>query len=125
MIRYKDLFYNDVFNQETAKKFAQVDLIKLIILIQKKNILSNIYLIKDIFTRYISVAATDSIDCPKTERMKVHMLFSSNGVDKIPTARMRPTYEDTFDSIEEFLLNSLFGEWKAFMDAEENYFNHV
>lgn len=57
--------------------------------------------------------------------MKIHLLFSSNGVDKATRIKIKPTYEDTFDSVEEFLLNSLFPEWKAFMENEEKYFNHV
>lgn len=37
----------------------------------------------------------------------------------------RPTYEDTFDLIEEFLLVSLYDDWKSFIEAEETYFSHV
>lgn len=52
-------------------------------------------------------------------------MFASSPIDKMSTLKIKPTYEDTFDAIEEFLLNSLFAEWKEFMDAEEKYFNHV
>ena len=36
----------------------------------------------------------------------------------------KPVYEDTFDTIEEFILSSLYDEWKYFMETEDNYFNH-
>ena len=36
----------------------------------------------------------------------------------------KPVYEDTFDTIEEFILSTLYDEWKYFMETEDNYFNH-
>ena len=41
------------------------------------------------------------------------------------TTPFRPTYEDTFDLIEEFLLNALYSDWKVFMETEEGFFRHV
>ena len=37
----------------------------------------------------------------------------------------KPLYEDTFDLIEEFLSDSLFDEWKAFVQTENDFFNKV
>lgn len=125
LIKYKDIFYDENFNQEVAKKYAQVK----IDLRKSKNlaplIILYIYFLKQIYAKYIAVSATDSIDCLKNDRLKLHPLFVSNAFAKTATSEFRPTYEDTFDSIEEFLLNSLYDEWKLFMGAEENYFNHV
>jgi len=37
----------------------------------------------------------------------------------------KPVYEDTFNSIEEFLLVSLYDEWKIFVENEEAIFKNV
>lgn len=85
---------------------------------------------KEIYIKYISVSAYYSIDCPKAERLKVHHLFNENNaktslVSLKANSVFIPTYEDTFDAIEEFLLLSLYDDWKIFMETEENYFKHV
>lgn len=104
LIKYKDLFYDEHFNQEVAKKCAL-----------------------SIYSKYIAVSAFNSIDCSKLERLKIHHLFSEKNP---PTDNMnessvfKPVYEDTFDSIEEFLLLSLFEEWKSFLETEKGYFRH-
>lgn len=67
------------------------------------------------------MAAAHPIDCPRADRIKIHPLFASNSLEKY----LNPTYEDTFDSIEEFILDSLFTEWKSFIEEEEKYFSHV
>jgi hypothetical protein len=90
----------------------------------------NLFLKKEIYTNYISIIARYSIDCPKNERLKMHKLFaeldSVNRIGKITAASVfQSVYEDTFDSIEEFLLLALYDEWKAFMETEDSYFNHV
>lgn len=107
MIKYKDLFYDENFNQEIAKKYAL-----------------------ELYSKYIAVSANYSIDCPKADRLKIHYLFSdsnqSNNIGTINAKSVyRPVYEDTFDAIEEFLLVSLYDEWKVLMETEENFFNHV
>lgn len=73
----------------------------------------------------------NSIDCSKPERLKIHYLFnesnqSSTSVNNINTSStFKPVYEDTFDSIEEFLLLSLYDDWKVFIETETGYFRHV
>lgn len=78
----------------------------------------------------MSVSANYSVDCPKAERLKIHHLFNENSaktslVSLKANSVFIPTYEDTFDAIEEFLLLSLYDDWKVFMETEENFFNHV
>ncbi|CAF0779308.1 unnamed protein product [Brachionus calyciflorus] len=106
LINYKDLFYDDNFNQEDAKKKAL-----------------------DIYSKYIAVSANYSIDCPKADRLKIHHLFIENNpktslVSIKANSIFIPTYEDTFDAIEEFLLVTLFDDWKNFIETEENFFSH-
>lgn len=108
MINYKSLFYEDHFNKEEAKKSAL-----------------------NIYSKYIAITAVDSIDCPKPERLKYHAIFvdanTTNNIGKVSsasTSSFKPVYEDTFDSIEEFIANELYDEWKFFMETEDSYFNH-
>ncbi len=73
----------------------------------------------------------NSIDCSKPERLKIHYLFNesnptSTSVNNINTSStFKPVYEDTFDSIEEFLLLSLYDDWRVFIETEKGYFRHV
>ncbi len=77
------------------------------------------------------MSGTCPIECLKVDRLKLHYLFNdmnpTNNIGAVNAANpaFRPTYEDTFDAIEEFLLNVLYDEWKVFMDTEEKYFRHV
>jgi hypothetical protein len=77
------------------------------------------------------VSAVNSIDCSKSERLKIHYLFNdfnqtSTNVNSINTSStFKPVYEDTFDSIEEYLLLSLYDDWKVFIETETGYFRHV
>lgn len=81
------------------------------------------------YSKYIAVSANYSIDCPKADRLKIHHLFIENPKTSMVSIKANsifiPTYEDTFDAIEEFLLITLYDDWKVFMETEENFFNHV
>ncbi len=86
---------------------------------------------KEIYSKFIAVSANSPIDCSKADRLKLHYLFGDvNPVNNIGTINaanqtFRPTYEDTFDIIEEFLLVSLYDDWTFFMQTEEKFFRHV
>ena len=84
MIKYKDLFYDENFNQEIAKKYAL-----------------------EIYSKYIAVSANYSIDCPKADRLKIHYLFSdlnqSNNIGTINAKSVyRPVYEGKLFLIQKF-----------------------
>lgn len=106
-MKYKDIFYDDNFNQETVKLYAL-----------------------EVYKNHLAVSAEYSIDCPKEDRLKLYSLFSDSfNSENIGQANyvsfFKPVYEDTFNSVEEFLLISLYDEWRVFMEAEETYFKHV
>lgn len=87
-----------------------------------------VFVKKEIYCKYIAVTGAETIDCSKTDRLKIHALFADSAnanMVSFNSTSFRPTYEDTFDQIEEFLLVALYDEWKLFMETEENYFNHV
>jgi hypothetical protein len=77
------------------------------------------------------VSGAYPIECLKPDRLKLHYLFNdmnpANSIGSVNAANpsFRPTYEDTFDAIEEFLLNALYDDWRVFMDTEEKIFRHV
>ncbi len=79
----------------------------------------------------MAVSAENSVDCPKNERLKLYALFADlyNTSENIGAANymeaFKPVYEDTFNSIEEFLLVSLYDEWKIFVENEEAIFKNV
>ncbi|RNA26889.1 regulator of G- signaling 22 [Brachionus plicatilis] len=105
LMHYKDLFYDDNFNQEDVKKKAL-----------------------DIYSKYVAVSANNSIDCPKADRLKIHHLFNENSVNTSLVSLKAnsvfiPTYEDTFDAIEEFLLLSLYDDWKNEIENIERSIN--
>lgn len=76
------------------------------------------------------MAADYSIDCPKADRLKLYSLFADSfnseqiGVGNF-VSYFKPVYEDTFISIEEYLLVSLYDDWRAFMEVEESFYNNV
>ena len=77
----------------------------------------------------MAVSAEFSVDCPKQERLKLISLFSDGhatlNIGAASQWSSRPVYEDTFNTIEEFLLISLYDDWKVFMQTEASYFNQV
>jgi hypothetical protein len=78
----------------------------------------------------LSVSAEFSIDCPKAERLKLFSLFADSfNSEQIGAgnyvSHFKPVYEDTFIAIEEYLLVSLYDDWRAFMEAEESFYNNV
>ena len=77
----------------------------------------------------MAVSADYSIDCPKSERIRMYSLVTeldpSDNIGNNYVSTFRPVYEDTLNPVEEFLLISLYDDWKMFMEAEESYFKHV
>ena len=85
--------------------------------------------LKEIYKNHLAVSAECSVDCPKSDRLKLYTLFADsyntpeNAIGQLST--FKPVYEDTFNPIEEFLLISLYDEWKVFMETEEKFFKNV
>ncbi len=77
----------------------------------------------------MAVSSDYSIDCPKAERIRIYSLVTeldpSENIGNDYGASFRPVYEDTLNSVEEFLLISLYDDWKMFMEVEESFFKHV
>jgi hypothetical protein len=88
---------------------------------------------QEIYRKYIAVSALISIDCPKADRLHLHSLFADPnfstktviGVNTSSSSNRPPVYEDTFNSVEEYLINILYDDWKVFFDTEKSFFNHV
>jgi len=98
LIKYKDLFYDENFNQETVKNYARVNRIFLIIKFSTRRKYFKIKQKKEIYSKYIAVSARNSIDCGKPDRLKIHYLFiDSNQSHNInymnSNSTFRPTYE--------------------------------
>ena len=76
------------------------------------------------------MSADYSIDCPKADRLKLYSLFTDSfNSEQIGAGNFvsffKPVYEDTFINIEEYLLVSLYDDWRAFMEVEESFYNNV
>lgn len=80
---------------------------------------------KNIYSKYISVTANDSIDCNKSDRIRLHKFFIPGGVLKPSKNTDTPIYEDAFDEIEEFLFETLHDEWKNMTNMENSLFNQI
>ncbi len=71
-----------------------------------------------------------SIDCSKSDRLHLHTLFAdpklTGSLNNTAASFNRPpVYEDTFNFVEEFLINILYDDWKVFIETEKSFFNHV
>ncbi len=133
LIKFKELFYDENFNQTTIKKLALVN--KSLLCLRKIKTFNSF---QEIYTKFIAVSASETIDCEKADRIKIHTCFveenkkkfyapesNSNFLNITLEGIKKPLYEDTFDFIEEFLCDCLFDEWKALIRAENSLFEKV